>query len=162
VCLPNGSMMCVRQMKILSWNWPIICRVKRRKRFCVWLPERCRKLSAVAAVRPVQASRCWTSFSHNAQYWRTRACFGISMGEMDCFSSPGATSNGRKRLWWSCASIRFGGYRQNIVALHRAVFLSRSNPDARVLLTTFSNTLANALRIRMRRLISNSPRLVKG
>jgi hypothetical protein len=35
-----------------------------------------------------------------------------------------------------------------IVALHRAVFLARTNPDARVLLATFSDTLANALRTR--------------
>lgn len=51
------------------------------------------------------------------------------------------------------------GTGKTIVALHRAVFLSRSNPDARVLLTTFSDTLANALRSRMRRLISNTPRI---
>jgi len=51
------------------------------------------------------------------------------------------------------------GTGKTIVALHRAVYLSRRNPDARVLLTTFSDTLANALRIRMRRLISNTPRV---
>ncbi len=51
------------------------------------------------------------------------------------------------------------GTGKTIVALHRAVYLSRNNPDARVLLTTFSDTLANALRIRMRRLISNTPRV---
>jgi len=51
------------------------------------------------------------------------------------------------------------GTGKTIVALHRAVLLSRTNPDARVLLTTFSTTLANALRIRMRRLISNTPRV---
>ena len=51
------------------------------------------------------------------------------------------------------------GTGKTIVALHRAVFLARSNPDARVLLTTFSDTLANALRLRMRRLISNTPRI---
>ncbi|MEN6487759.1 MAG: UvrD-helicase domain-containing protein, partial [Smithella sp.] len=51
------------------------------------------------------------------------------------------------------------GTGKTIVALHRAVFLSRSNPDSRVLLTTFSDTLANALRSRMRRLISNAPRI---
>lgn len=51
------------------------------------------------------------------------------------------------------------GTGKTIVALHRAVFLARSNPDARVLLTTFSDTLANALRSRMRRLISNTPRI---
>jgi len=51
------------------------------------------------------------------------------------------------------------GTGKTIVALHRAVFLARTNPDARVLLTTFSDALANALRTKLRRLISNEPRL---
>lgn len=51
------------------------------------------------------------------------------------------------------------GTGKTIAALHRAVFLARNNPDARVLLTTFSDTLANALRTKLRRLISNEPRL---
>ncbi|RJQ16713.1 MAG: DNA helicase [Nitrospiraceae bacterium] len=51
------------------------------------------------------------------------------------------------------------GTGKTIVALHRAVFLTRANPDARVLLTTFSDTLANALRTKLRRLIGNEPRL---
>ena len=51
------------------------------------------------------------------------------------------------------------GTGKTIVALHRAAFLARTNPAARVLLTTFSETLANALRTKLRRLISNEPRL---
>ena len=51
------------------------------------------------------------------------------------------------------------GTGKTIVALHRAVFLARSNPDSRVLLTTFSDTLSNVLRSRLRALISNEPRL---
>lgn len=51
------------------------------------------------------------------------------------------------------------GTGKTIVALHRAVFLARTNPDARILLTTFSETLANALRAKLRRLISNEPRI---
>jgi superfamily I DNA/RNA helicase len=51
------------------------------------------------------------------------------------------------------------GTGKTIVALHRAVFLARTNPDTRVLLTTFSDTLANALRTKLRRLISNEPRI---
>ena len=51
------------------------------------------------------------------------------------------------------------GTGKTIVALHRAVFLARANQDARILLTTFSNTLANALKTKLRRLISNEPRL---
>jgi len=53
------------------------------------------------------------------------------------------------------------GTGKTIVALHRAVFLARTNPDARVLLTTFSDILANALRTKLRRLISNEPRLAE-
>ena len=51
------------------------------------------------------------------------------------------------------------GTGKTIVALHRSVFLARKNPDARILLTTFSEPLANMLRIKLRRLINNEPRL---
>lgn len=53
------------------------------------------------------------------------------------------------------------GTGKTIVALHRAVYLARNHSDARVLLTTFSEMLANALRSKLRRLISNSPRLAE-
>ncbi len=53
------------------------------------------------------------------------------------------------------------GTGKTIVALHRAVFLARANPDSRVLLATFSENLAHALRARLRRLISNEPRLAE-
>ncbi|HIH2622724.1 TPA: UvrD-helicase domain-containing protein [Burkholderia cenocepacia] len=53
------------------------------------------------------------------------------------------------------------GTGKTIVALHRAVFLTRSHPDSRVLLTTFSDTLAYALHDKLRRLISNQPRLAE-
>ncbi len=53
------------------------------------------------------------------------------------------------------------GTGKTIVALHRAVHLVRLNEDARVLLTTFSDTLASALRQKLHRLISNEPRLVE-
>ena len=38
------------------------------------------------------------------------------------------------------------------VAIHRTVYLARRNPKARVLLTTFSNTLANSLKTKLIRL----------
>jgi superfamily I DNA/RNA helicase/mRNA-degrading endonuclease RelE of RelBE toxin-antitoxin system len=53
------------------------------------------------------------------------------------------------------------GTGKTIVALHRAVFLARSHPDSRVLLTTYSETLANALRTQLRRLLGNEPRLAE-
>ena len=53
------------------------------------------------------------------------------------------------------------GTGKTVVALHRAVFLARSNPDARVLLTTFSDTLASALRSKLRVLITGEPELAE-
>jgi UvrD-like helicase C-terminal domain/UvrD/REP helicase N-terminal domain len=53
------------------------------------------------------------------------------------------------------------GTGKTIVALHRAVFLARSNPEARVLLTTYSDTLAASLRVRLHLLVGNEPRVAE-
>jgi superfamily I DNA/RNA helicase len=51
------------------------------------------------------------------------------------------------------------GTGKTIVALHRSVYLARSSPDARVLLTAFSDALANALQVKLNRLLGHEPRL---
>jgi hypothetical protein len=51
------------------------------------------------------------------------------------------------------------GTGKTVVALHRAVHLAKNNPEARVLLATFSDTLANALKTKMRMRIQNQPHL---
>jgi mRNA-degrading endonuclease RelE of RelBE toxin-antitoxin system len=51
------------------------------------------------------------------------------------------------------------GTGKTIVALHRAVHLARHNRESRILLTTFSDTLSNALRSKLRRLLHHEPRL---
>src|SRR5262245_57261520 len=51
------------------------------------------------------------------------------------------------------------GTGKTIVALHRAAHLARTHPDARVLLTTFSDTLAHALHTKLKRVLGNEPRL---
>jgi hypothetical protein len=53
------------------------------------------------------------------------------------------------------------GTGKTIVALHRAVHLARTHPEARVLLTTFSDTLANALHTKLKRLVGSEPRLAE-
>jgi mRNA-degrading endonuclease RelE of RelBE toxin-antitoxin system len=53
------------------------------------------------------------------------------------------------------------GTGKTIVALHRAVFLARSNPESRVLLTTYSEILANALQARLRLLVAGEPRVAE-
>lgn len=49
------------------------------------------------------------------------------------------------------------GTGKTIVALHRAVYLAKTNPDSRILLTTFSEPLANTLKLKLRRLIRHEP-----
>jgi hypothetical protein len=51
------------------------------------------------------------------------------------------------------------GTGKTIVALHRAMYLAEAHPTSRVLLTTFSEVLANALRTKLRLLIGKKPRL---
>ncbi len=51
------------------------------------------------------------------------------------------------------------GTGKTIVALHRAAYLARTHTESRVLLTTFSDSLAHALKIGLRRLLANEPRL---
>ena len=51
------------------------------------------------------------------------------------------------------------GTGKTIVAFHRAVALARRHPEARVLLTTFSKALANALKGRLQYLIGNEPNI---
>jgi superfamily I DNA/RNA helicase len=80
----------------------------------------------------------WTTFLHPAQrQWVERE-----------YNGPARVSGS-------------AGTGKTIVALHRAVHLVRHNPESRVLLTTFSDTLANALRQKLHRLISNEPRLAE-
>ena len=49
------------------------------------------------------------------------------------------------------------GTGKTVVALHRAVHLARGNPEARVLLATFSKPLARALAARLESLVGGEP-----
>jgi superfamily I DNA/RNA helicase len=51
------------------------------------------------------------------------------------------------------------GTGKTVVALHRAYALAQKNPDKRILLSTFSDSLARALQTNLNKLISNQPRL---
>ena len=53
------------------------------------------------------------------------------------------------------------GTGKTVVALHRAAYLAENNPSSRVLLTTFSDVLTNALQSKLRLLLGNRPRLAE-
>ena len=51
------------------------------------------------------------------------------------------------------------GTGKTIVAIHRAVYLAMQNPESRILLTTFSSSLAEVLESKLRILLHKQPRL---
>lgn len=53
------------------------------------------------------------------------------------------------------------GTGKTVVALHRAVHLARMMPQSRILLATFSEPLAHALRANVKRLIGHEPRVLE-
>lgn len=53
------------------------------------------------------------------------------------------------------------GTGKTVVALHRAVWLAKKNPESRVLLTTFSKPLANALTVRLNWLLHGTPSIAE-
>lgn len=81
--------------------------------------------------------------------WEQWAIF-LHPTQRDLVSS---TFNGPARVSGSA------GTGKTVVALHRAVDLADRDPNARVLLSTFSPELAEHLKVRLRRLLSSKPRL---
>ena len=106
-------------------------------------PDAQRRFRVVANVEKLQRAldypwEKWTVFLHPEQrQWVERT-----------YSGPARISGS-------------AGTGKTIVALHRAAHLARSHPEARVLLTTFSDTLAHALQTKLRRLIGSEPRLAE-
>ncbi len=80
----------------------------------------------------------WTIFLHPAQQALVKQDFG----------GPARVSGS-------------AGTGKTIVALHRAVYLAAQHPESRVLLTTFTDSLANALREKLKHLIGSTPGLAE-
>lgn len=53
------------------------------------------------------------------------------------------------------------GTGKTIVALHRAVYLARNNPNSRVLLTTYSDILSISLQDKLLKLVTSEPKLAE-
>ena len=139
--------MCASATEDTCWSWPTICRARPPRRCWNSRPAGRRSRPAGRAPAPIRSPtpmpaplprddqrrgtgraldypwEKWTVFLHPAQR---------QLVERD-YSGPARVSGS-------------AGTGKTIVALHRAVYLAGANPEARVLLTTFSDTLANALR----------------
>ena len=75
------------------------------------------------------------------------------------FLHPAQRALVERRFWGPARVAGTAGTGKTVVALHRAVQLARRQPDARVLLTTFSVTLARLLQQKLRRLTGSDTAL---
>ncbi|MBM3495555.1 MAG: hypothetical protein FJX72_14720, partial [Armatimonadetes bacterium] len=103
-------------------------------------PDAQRRFRVIASAAELQAAleypwEKWMVFLHPTQ----RACVERA------YSGPARVAGS-------------AGTGKTIVAIHRAAFLARERPDARVLLTTFSEPLANALQVKLAKLLAGEPR----
>lgn len=103
-------------------------------------PDAQRRFRVVADAEELQRAleypwEKWTVFLHPAQRETV----------VRCYAGPARVAGS-------------AGTGKTVVALHRAAHLAAANPDARVLLTTFSIPLARNLRQKLQRLVGDGPR----
>ena len=116
---------------------------------------------AVRRRRPVRASRCAAAVPGHGRRRGARACARLPVGALDGLPPSRRSATIVERDYGGPARVSgSAGTGKTIVALHRAVLpRPRRIPDARVLLTTYSDTLAASLANRLELLIGNEPRV---
>ncbi len=160
-CRWSGWRMCSGPMRIACWHWPIICPARQPRRCSTWPPAEwpsCRR-RPVAGVGPFDHPDAQRRFRVMNNVEELERALDYPWEKWTHLPPSGAAAVGGTRLQRPGAGFRVGGHGQD----HRGAApggLSRPHqPRCRVLLTTFSDILANALRAKLRRLISNEPRL---
>ena len=158
-CRPNGSTRSAKPTRTAYSTSPNACRKKLPKPCWNWRPG---PTPEIPQRTPIEAD----PFAHPDAQRRFRVLTNLEELERALdypwdkwavFLHPAQRRlverdyNGPARISGSA------GTGKTIVALHRAVAVARRHPQARVLLTTFSKALANALRIRLRTLTDNEP-----
>ena len=109
--------------------------------------------------RPIQPPRRHAPVPHHEQHrgnWQPPSSTRGRGGPSSCTRTSRGSWKGTTTARPGCPGS--AGTGKTVVALHRTAHLAiRSNPDARVLLTTFSDTLANQLRTKVGLLMNNEP-----
>ena len=146
--------------------WPSTCPRKPPRRFWSWRRAARRTCSLRASGAPVprsvRAPRCPAPFPRRDQRRGTGTRARCAVGQVDGLPAPRAAPTGRRDEYAGPARVAgSAGTGKTVVALHRAVHLARANPDGRILLATFSEPLAHALRANVKRLIGNEPRVAE-
>ena len=143
--------------------WPTTCRPRRPRRCWNWRPaasRACRSLPSPAA-DPFEHPDAQRRFRVMANVEELQRALDFPWEKWTVFLHPEQRQWVERDYTGPARVSGSAGTGKTIVALHRAAHLARTHPDARVLLTTFSDTLANALRTKLRRLMGNEPRLAR-
>ena len=139
---------CARPPRTRCWNWPTTCPRRPPRRCSSW-----RRVATptVAPARPRRRpTRSRIPMRSGASAWcgdveELERALDYPWEKWTVFLHPAQRESVERDYGGPARVSGSAGTGKTIVALHRAVFLARANPDARVLLTTFSETLANAL-----------------
>jgi hypothetical protein len=132
------------------------------------MPEQAPEVSPAAAVRPLPAEAEALAFQHPDAQRRFRTiesteelqrALEFPWDKWTVFLHPEQRSLIEREQSGPARVSGSAGTGKTIVALHRSVHLAKEYPEGRVLLATYSEPLANALAVRLRRLVSNEPRL---
>jgi superfamily I DNA/RNA helicase len=122
-------------------------------------PRRSRPTPIAPAANPFEHPDALRRFRVIANVEELRRALDFPWDKWTVFLHPGQREIAEREYAGPARVSGSAGTGKTIVALHRAAHLARANPSARVLLTTFSDTLASALRTKLKRLLSNEPRL---
>ena len=161
VCRPSGWPTCGRPPRTRCSPWRTTCRRRPPRRCSSWRPEE-RRTGREPCRRPADP------FEHPDARRRFRVMTDVDelaraleypWERWTVFLHPAQRDLVERRFGGPARIAGSAGTGKTIVALHRAAHLARANPDARILLTTFSETLASALRTKLARLIGTEPRL---
>ena len=152
-----------RRPRTRCWPWPTTCPPRLRRRCWNWR----RAASRACRSRPSPATN---PFDHPDAQRRFRVMTNVEelqraldfpWEKWTVFLHPEQRQWVERDYTGPARVSGSAGTGKTIVALHRAAHLARTHPDARVLLTTFSDTLANALQTKLKRLLGSEPRLAE-
>ena len=146
-------------MKTAYWTWPTTCHRKRRRPCWNWRWERLRNRPFLylpgptpsVTQTPCAASASCVTWKNWRRRWSILGRSGPSSSTLPNWVWWNETTTARPgfpaplapaRLWWPCTG---------------AAYLARTNPGSRILLTTFSDTLAKLLRAKLQLLIRQAP-----
>ena len=156
-CRKSGSTTSGPPPRTACWTWPNTCPRRRQRRCWSWPLAKRHSPPFLVLVGgdPFSHPDALRRFRVMNNVEELAASLGVSRGR----GGPSSCTRTSRGSWIGdyngpARVSGSAGTGKTVVALHRAAFLAKSNPDGRVLLTTFSDTLANLLKSKLQLLVN--------